>query len=207
MKSLFTTYQNIKRQEQKGFTLIETIIAIFILSVTVGALLQIAAQGFYTVRYLRNQIVANNLLQEGIEFIRNTRDSEVLAKENGTWDAWITTMRDQGGCFQETGCIVDPYVRHTQGVFQPIMPCVDACTPFSFFEETGFYGYETNASGYPTDIASGTSYPTSYIRTITMKMLNDEPSVANQVIVTVTVVWENGDAAQKVSQSILLTKW
>lgn len=65
---------NNSMKKQQGFTLIETLIAVFILTLTIGGLLTLAANGYFSVRYARNQIVANNLLQESLEYIRNSRD-------------------------------------------------------------------------------------------------------------------------------------
>jgi type II secretory pathway pseudopilin PulG len=180
--------------KQSGFTLIETLIAIFILTLTIGGLLTLAANGYFSVRYARNQIVANDLLQESLEYVRNNRDTS--AQQNQTWDQW-TTVFNTNGCFTSTGCIVDPYALNN-----PIRAFDNSA--IAFYPDTGFYGY-ANSTYASSLIGPGTTAPylTTYIRTITMQQSADP----NQLIVTSTVQWYDGNAKQQTSQSILITNW
>lgn len=198
-------------KKQSGFTLIETLIAIFILTLTVGGLLTLAANGYFSVRYARNQLTANNLLQEALEYIRNDRDTAI---QNGTsWDTWLTsyttTSGTTGGCIpsgNHIGCIVDPYTTSNH-----IVACNQsqgACPAITFYPTPGFYGYSFNQ--YPSIIQGGAApYVTSYVRTITMQQfkINPDSSGPDQVVVTVTVRWKNGTSDKTTSQSILLTNW
>lgn len=201
MKHYFTIPKN-----QKGFTLVETIVAIFILTMTIGALLTLTAGGFYSVRYARNQIVADYLAQESLEYIRNTRDTARI--ESVTWDDWKTTYNVnnggqpvQGGsynrgCFSEEGCTVDPYT-----IDPKIVECNGECSPILFYPDSGFYGYETR---YPSDINTDNPVETTFVRTIAMQESENSP---DQVIVTVTVSWLNGTHPKTVRQSTLITNW
>jgi prepilin-type N-terminal cleavage/methylation domain-containing protein len=186
-------------KQQQGFTLIETLIAIFILTLTVGGLLELAAGGYFSVRYARNQIVADNLIQESLEYIRNDRDGAAQSG-SGYWQAWEAKY---GACTKNTGCIVDPY---TTVPVQHIEDCSaypnQICPTVTFYPSVGFYGYNTHT--YP-DIGQSaqTPYPTTYIRTVTMQQGTDP----NQLTVTVTVAWMNGSAPISSSQSFLLTNW
>lgn len=93
--------------KQKGFTLIETLVAILILSITMGSLMSLAAGGFYSVRYARNQIAANALMQETLEFVCNSRDSGKI--QGLSWEQWrqkfyvdqsgVQTGNPSSGCF------------------------------------------------------------------------------------------------------------
>ena len=185
---------------QNGFTLVETLVAILILSMTVGALLTLAAGGFFSVRYARNDIVANNLAQESLEYLRNSRDT--LIAQGGTWDEWknLLTADESGsitgdfgrGCFSDTGCIVDPYT-----VDPAIRECRDQCENITYFSSHGFYGYEVEYT-----LIDGERYPTTYIRKI--YATETDP---NQVIVTAQMTWLNGTSTKTTSQSTMLTKW
>lgn len=192
-------------KKQSGFTLIETLVAVLILSISVGGLLALAAGGFYSVRYARNQIVANNLLQESLEYIRNSRDSAFI--QGLSWDAWQDTLQtdfngnqtgvDSDGCFNSDGCIVNPYA--TSAV---VKQCPGVCPNVVYFNDNGFYGYNaTYPAGFPS---SSTTYQTSFIRKITIT-----PSITNpdQVIVLGTISWLNGTSPKTVSQSIIITNW
>jgi len=192
MKKIFNT--------NRGFTLVETIVAIFVLSMAMGALLTLAANGFYSVRYARNQIVADNLMQEAVEFIRNTRDNKFLNDSIGGYDGganyskWVTLKSSFTGCFAASGCIVDIYTTGTN-----FIACSGTCPYMKYYEANGLYAYN-----YAYPFTGGTSYDTSYVRTITM---TPSAGTSGFVTVTVTVRWLNGGTTKTVSQSFLLTNW
>ncbi|HVY35834.1 MAG TPA: prepilin-type N-terminal cleavage/methylation domain-containing protein [Candidatus Paceibacterota bacterium] len=186
-----------------GFTLIETVVAILILSLSIGALLTLTAGGFFSVRYARNQIVADNLVQESLEYIRNSRDSAKLA---GTpWATWLGTLNvnasgvSQGvspltsGCYSAQGCIVDPYASVL------VKACSGTCPYVAFYSNQSFYGYA--GASYPFGVAS--SVPTTYVRKITAQLSDSN----NQLTITASITWLNGTSPKTVTQSLLLTNW
>ena len=182
-----------KLSSQSGFTLVETLIAIFILSMTIGALLSLAAGGFISVRYARNQIVANYLMQESLEYVRNTRDEAFI--NSVPWSDWIATYTAHD-CDKD-GCYVDPYAANQA---LRIEACSGECPAISFYEDEGFYGYQP-VTRY-SFASAGTVYQTTYVRTVTFRQQS-----ADEIIVTVTMKWLNGTNQKSVSQSILLTNW
>jgi type II secretory pathway pseudopilin PulG len=192
-------------QSQKGFTLVETLVAILILTMTVGALLSLAAGGFFSVRYARNQIVGDNLLQESLEYIRNSRDTAVA--QGVLWNDWLATLnvdengQVQGygsntGCFGSNGCIIDPYTLDAK-----IRACSKYCDTILSYPTVGFYGYE---STYPDPIGGQEFVATSFVRTITAVESRSDP---DQIIVTAKINWLNGTNPKTVSQSMILTNW
>ncbi len=192
-------------KKQQGFTLIETIVAIFILSLTIGALLSLAAGGFYSVRYSRNQLVAENLIQESIEYIRNSRDTAL--QQNVLWTDWLTTLNvdtngatapygsSTQGCFSTNGCIVDPY---TSGV--KVRACGASCPTILFFPNQSFYGY----SGATYPFSDSGAYATTYVRTISIIV---SPSDSNQATITARISWQNGNTTKTTTQSVVMTNW
>lgn len=189
-------------KNEGGFTLIETLVAIFILTLTLGGLLTLAANGYYSVRYSRNQIVANNLIQESLEYFHNNRDTAI--QQGIAWSQWIENfdvstsgtilngpMRQ--GCYAG-GCIVDPYSSSTQ-----VRACSGTC-PTTTFYANGLYGY--SSSSYPMSASLGAASATTYIRTITTQL-----NGSDQMIVTSSVSWMNGTTKKTSSQSILITNW
>jgi type II secretory pathway pseudopilin PulG len=180
------------KKTQKGFTLIETIVAIFILTMTIGALLTLAAGGFYSVRYARNQIIAESLIQESLEYVRNDRDTNIA--QGMPWTDWVKKM---DVCFGKGGCRVDVYTDTNK-----ILPCYDECKNISFYTKDGFYGYDDAI--YPPSLAQGDPYGTSFVRTVTMEYSTQDP---NQIIVTSTMKWLNGTSPRTTNQSIVLADW
>ncbi len=68
-----------------GFTMVETLVAIFILLISITGPLSFAQSGLRASFTARDQIVAFYLAQDAIEMIKNTRDSKALAGESGDW--------------------------------------------------------------------------------------------------------------------------
>jgi prepilin-type N-terminal cleavage/methylation domain-containing protein len=186
-----------RTNRQKGFTLIETLIAIFLLTLTVGGLLELAAGGYYSVRYARNQLVADTMLQESLEYMHNSRDTNL--QQGGTWQAWTQGFT---ACNSSTGCIVDPYTTGPKVTACRDLTSTGECPAISFYPNAGFYGYV--GANYPAMNGQSFDTPTatSYVRTITM-----QPYGADQLQVTSTVQWMNGSVRKSASQSILLTNW
>lgn len=197
-------FRNKKISQTRGFTLVETVVAIFILSLSVGALLTLSTGGIFSVRYARNQMVADNLLQESLEYIRNSRDT--AAQQGIMWEDWLETLNvnasgnsvpynsnDPLGCFSDRGCQIDPYYPG-----RPIRQCQNSgCDYIQFYPEHGFYGYDN-----PYPFGQSDSTPTSYIRTI-----NVNRTTENQIVVTARIQWLNGFNEKSVEQSLILTNW
>lgn len=81
---------------RKGFTLIETLFAILIFSAALISLMTIAGRGISATNTSREQIVAHYLAQEGLEVVRNVRDTNVL---NGSaWDAGFSACTEAAPC-------------------------------------------------------------------------------------------------------------
>lgn len=65
--------------KNKGFTLVETLVAVSILTVAIMAPMTLTQQSLSSAYYARDQITAYNLAQEGIESVRAVRDGQILA--------------------------------------------------------------------------------------------------------------------------------
>ncbi len=64
---------------RRGFSIVETIVAIAILSVAIVAPLTLAQRGLNSSIYAKDQVTAFYLAQEAIEYARNVRDGNNLA--------------------------------------------------------------------------------------------------------------------------------
>lgn len=62
----------------RGFTLIETMVAVSLLSVAIVAPMALTTQSLTSAFYARDQVTAFNLAQEGIEAVRAIRDGQIL---------------------------------------------------------------------------------------------------------------------------------
>jgi prepilin-type N-terminal cleavage/methylation domain-containing protein len=73
------------KQGKKGFTLIETLVAISVLLLSLAGPLSLAAQALSSAYYARDQITAFYLAQEAIEYARAKRDKNYLASPANPW--------------------------------------------------------------------------------------------------------------------------
>jgi len=91
-------------EKQKGFTIVETLMALAVLLIAVAGPVYAIGQSFGSSEVVRDRTVAKYLAQEGIELVRWYRDNIALAKQNGLTPAnWIPTVcTTADGCFMST---------------------------------------------------------------------------------------------------------
>ena len=82
--------QKIRLKINKGFTLIETLVALSIFSVSIILFMSVLGSGITDTNYAKQKIVAGYLAQEGIEYMRNMRDNAVLYDSMGPQHGWDT---------------------------------------------------------------------------------------------------------------------
>ena len=77
-KSVVSCQLSVVKRFQKGFTLIETLVAIAILLIAVVGPISLIGDALHKLYYAKDQMIAINLAQEGIEVVRQRRDSDML---------------------------------------------------------------------------------------------------------------------------------
>ena len=96
-----------KNSPQKAFTLIETMIAITILTLSIVGPMVTADRSIVAAETARDQLSASYLAQEGIEYVRGIRDDQYLAlyssgNTNAAWSNFLngslTSCRSPGVC-------------------------------------------------------------------------------------------------------------
>lgn len=90
----------------RGFTIVETLVAIFILLLSITGPLAIAQSGLRAAFLSRDQVTAFYLAQDAMESIKNVRDDNLIA---GIWNASDrgTWTKGLANCFSGSGCTVD----------------------------------------------------------------------------------------------------
>ncbi len=83
------------RIHSRGFTILETLVAIAILIIAITGPLAIVAQSLRSSYFSRDQITAYYLAQEAIEYVRNTRDTFGLDQTSHSGEDWISTLVDE----------------------------------------------------------------------------------------------------------------
>jgi len=168
-------------KNMRGFTLIETLVAITILIVGVIGPLTIAARGIADGFFARNQIAANYLAQEAAEVILNRRLSNSIISQGFAAPSW----QGLSDCFasDETICVVD--ASYNSGA-EPIQSVGLACEgnecSLVFDKQVGYFHKPTE-----DDEPVGPVFQ----RTIKMEKIGGTPEEPDEVRVTVTVSWLN----------------
>lgn len=159
----------------RGFTLVEAMVAITILSLSVTAPLLIAQKGISSAIYARDQITAFYLAQEGVEYIRNVRDMNRIAG-----NPWLTNLTE---CLEDGSnkrCTVDSsYSNPTDA------SAINQCSTVALGNKwicANKIAFDTNNKIYGYNPA-WTS--TKFTRTISV----DDRSVPNEALVAVTISW------------------
>jgi hypothetical protein len=104
-------HKTFNKKNQNGQSLLETIVAIFLLTTGLTTGLGLAIYAFSNSEISLNQIIATNLASEGVDVVRAMRDSNWLASDvkGGAWD--LTTCADIANkfCFPQAYQAVLPY--------------------------------------------------------------------------------------------------
>ncbi|OGC86298.1 hypothetical protein A3D70_00345 [Candidatus Adlerbacteria bacterium RIFCSPHIGHO2_02_FULL_54_18] len=159
----------------RGFTLIETLIAVLLLSVAVTGPLTIASKGLTATLTAKDQFVAYYLAQDAMEQVRYLRDSACLAAgvqpsgcPSGTWLSNLSACKSVDGstaCYLDS-LAVDPAVATA---------CSGSCPLMKYDPSTKIFRY-----------TSGTATPQQFIRSVYVK---NDPATPDEAAVTVTVSW------------------
>ena len=87
---------------KKAFTLVETLVAVMILSIAVVGPMFSSAQNIKLASFSQNQLVAFYLGQEAIEYVRNVRDTNLIGGNN-----WLNGLTDCLLSTSPNGCYID----------------------------------------------------------------------------------------------------
>ncbi len=173
--------------QKRGFTLIETFIAITILMTAIVGPLVLAARGLSGSSIARDQITAYYLAQEVLEVVRAIRDEN--SQKSEVWDAGITASCG-ANIPTPTLCTIDTYL---QGPSR-LIPCAgstpDTCPLLRQVDDSATklrYYFQTD----PNKI--GGSGDSIYRRYLSVSFLDSaSPNIAREMLLTVTVTWNTG---------------
>ncbi len=77
-----------KQKKIEGFTLLETLVAVSIFSVALIGIMSVLGSGISNTNYVKQKMIATYLAQEGVEYVRNMRDTEVLYGVGTVAERW-----------------------------------------------------------------------------------------------------------------------
>lgn len=173
-------------QGDKGFTIIETLVAIAILMISIVGPLTIAHKGLLAALYAHDQVTASYLAQDAMEYIKNVRDNNLINRPED-WLNKLDTCEDKN-------CSVDTITgvpNDTNPTAAGIVPCSSNCNL-----------YLSTTNGYT--MANSGNTKTKFSRYFFLTKVNANGgntvgnTVGNEYTATVIVSWKNGTISQEV---------
>ncbi len=199
MKIFYSQNNKKKFHKKGGFTLIEMIIAVFIFTISLSALMTVSARGLRAARLAQNQVIGDYLALEALEGVRNIRDAELLNRNpTRTWedlfdnnDCW--TDHVDGSSADGCGLIYD-----SSPVRVDLFPCpIGSSSECNMFYNDSTYRYLQFEGGS----ASAGYEDYNFNRKIQFTTL---PGNSDELIVTVVVTWDQGKGRVEYTENLFL---
>lgn len=181
----------------KGFTLIETLVAIAILTIAIVGPLTLAMKSIISSYSSQNNLTAVYLAQEGLEYVKNVRDNNILQGED-----WIEGG-DLNNCIYHNinnpkGC----YINIDQifgGNLDDISQChpVNGCPKIRYNPNDGYNYYEISENNPET----------IFTRTIKITKIETEPGINDEAQVESKIEWTENGAPKNVILKENIFNW
>ena len=182
MKKLQITNYKLQVNYKQGFTILETIVAISIISLSISGVFSAVQQSLSQATISKDEVKAFYLAQEAIEVIRNKRDVNQLNKINtgaGSWLDGITSACPFATEAAKNTCTVD--ATNFEIVNCGINNWGSCIQNLKQDSSTFRYGYNSSWSG------------TAFKREIQIELVrNDEYGNPVEIAITVEVSWNGG---------------
>jgi len=107
---------------KQGFTLMEAIVAIFLLTVGIVGVLSLVTQTISSATFSKDKLIAAYLAQEGVEIVRNIRDTNWL--QEWSWNNGLTAGNEYQADYNDQNLF--GFTGH----------------PLNLETATGYYGYD-----------------------------------------------------------------
>lgn len=174
-------------KKKNGFTIVETLVSLSIFSISVIALVVVSAKGISDSSISKNRLTATYLAQEGLELMRNKRDTAIIADSaNG----WINFQSSTQECSPSLGgCDIDP-------INEAIYKCSTGSCIIQSDSVTGYYGH-----------GSTNGVNSIFKRVITLEEPTTWGSNPNEYQMIVTVTWTQGVSPQSVKLVENIYNW
>lgn len=169
------------KKERKGFTLIETLIAVAILAVALASFISIVLLGRQSFQTAKERYLAVKMAQEGMELAINKRDNHVICMRSGPCPLsdWKQNLIGSGGGvgrWEVDATNVEDLRAEPGHRFRPFNPGNYICFKTQPQEHQGKFGYCT---GQETPI------PGNYTREV-----NISSAAPNRILVKSIVTWQ-----------------
>jgi hypothetical protein len=185
-------------KKNRGFTIVEALFAISILTFTITGLMTIVANSLFSARFAKDEITVNYLLQEAVDYIRNDRDTSMFLKGEDT----NKFLEDYVNCGAPNGCYFDVPSMILDGGVSAYF-CEEECNPFYYDQNKDPDDVGPFYISYIVDTDVTNMLKTNFRRKV---IVTKEPT-SNEIKIKVTVNWVNGGLPMERSLSTSLLNW
>ena len=182
----FIIPKNYKLKANRGFTLVESLVAITILIIGVMGPMMAATRGITDGLYAQNQLIATHLAQEGLDLLNTQIENNSRAFTD--FLAGLSVCLDSLGCAGEVGSSgfsVD-LVFFDCTISSDCNIAFDTVNP-----ELSFYKRIKDCTGC-------NFVGPIFTRTLTVDTMGVNPSTATEVLLKSTVTWTNKSSPQSI---------
>ncbi len=200
------------KMREKGFTLVETLVAISILVIALTGPLAIVAQSLKSSYFSRDEITAAYLAQEPIEYIRNLRDQNGLRYTNASqWMNGISTDEFGNNIINNPGSNTIRVNLVWDTNHYKFVLCSAPLTCTVKYDSTAGDVGNNNKVIYGS-ITGNTLQDSIFTRDIYLNKSPSDPqteltSPDRELVVTVVVSWHTGSIAHNVTVVERITNW
>lgn len=193
---------------QAGQSLIETIVAIFILTTSLTAGLTLSIYAFSSAAVSQHEIIASNLAREAIDVVRAMRDSNWLASDvkEAAWGLRSCPDIDDRNCYPRSYQKVPPYNNYDLSAGNQ-RAVFDSASKIWSLDNTNNYNLYVQADGTYTPSSTG-AVPV-FARMINISFNSSSPYTGQnsnqEMIVKSVVAWRGQKCTAFNSNQNLLT--
>jgi len=160
-----------------GFTLVETLVSLFILSIAITGAFAVISFNLSNAISVRNSFVASGLAQEGMELTRNLRDTDWFAgREFGSFGDTSGPMSDGKYCVQWNSNVL-------------INPCVNMLLKK---DDQGFYNHTVGVD-------------TIFSRAVQIQKVAGSP--VKEIVIKIKVSWTERSTTKEINAEEHLYNW
>jgi hypothetical protein len=190
---LATYLKKVPFPHTKGFSLVETLVAVTLLLTAIAGVMNMAQGGLQSALEARHQLVALYLAQEASEYMRNVRDTNLMGEYE--WDRYFYKCRPS---YAPYGCYIDAMYPPGPPLYWGMRNCSSAtvCRVMNFDSQSGKYSYDN-------------SWPVSQYdrRVFLTPVRTDASGVTEEYLVEVTVSWTGRKGTRSVKYVSGLHNW
>ncbi len=161
-----------KALKNHGFTLVETLVAISILSLSIAATFTAVQNSIQESNIAKDETTAFYLAQEGMEFIKNLRDENALHSISGQSTNWLASLSSipADPCYFGKTCVIDSPLKAASSCSGGF----GSCPVINQDPATLLFGYTSSWT------------PTNFKREIQFQQIS-----ADEISVIISISWVN----------------